>query len=153
MRRFLRGAGIGLAWLLGLVLVAGAGLYINGARRLQRHYDVRVELVAIPTDSASLALSAASHRSSTSLCGVHNVRSTHLQWTRDQLVTTIRTGVRPDGYKLNTDVMPNEIFHSMTDDELGAIWAYLGSLGAGSAPRAQPSPPARRLQHFRLRHT
>lgn len=51
-------------------------------------------------------------------------------WTRDQFLTTIRTGVRPDGYVLDTAVMPVEIFRNMTDDELSAIFAFLGSLGA-----------------------
>ncbi len=300
MRRFLKWAGIGLASLLGLVLVAGVGLYTKGARRLQRHYDVRVEPVAIPTDSASLArgehlahavtLCAACHREDLSgglifeaphiasiyapnltagrgglgatladpdyvrairhgvsptgrglmvmhADAFHNLGARDLgdiiayvksvppvdnevpplqtaplgrvmialglfdnatmpllpvevinhdqpfteppaegvtreyggylvsiagcrlchgpnltgappiqegnppgpniaahaapgAWTRDQFVTTIRTGVRPDGYKLNTDVMPIEIFHNMTDEELGAIWAFLGSFSA-----------------------
>jgi cytochrome c5 len=50
-------------------------------------------------------------------------------WTLEQFISTIRTGVVPDGRVLNADVMPWQEYAGMTDEELQAIWLYLGALG------------------------
>ncbi len=52
-------------------------------------------------------------------------------WTRDQFITTIRTGVDPSGHALST-VMPWKVFRNMDDDELGGIFEYLHGLPAAS---------------------
>lgn len=49
-------------------------------------------------------------------------------WTEQQFIDTIRSGVTPEGRTLNADAMPFEYYGKMTDQELQAIWAYLGSL-------------------------
>ena len=49
-------------------------------------------------------------------------------WSEEQFVTTIRTGVTPYGRELEQDFMPWDIYANMTDDELAAIWRYIGSL-------------------------
>jgi cytochrome c553 len=49
-------------------------------------------------------------------------------WSAEEFISTIRTGVTPLGRALNPDAMPWEFYGKMTDDELGAIWAYIGSL-------------------------
>lgn len=51
-------------------------------------------------------------------------------WTEADFVTVIRTGVTPTGRELQSDFMPWKDFANFTDAELGAIWAYLGSLEA-----------------------
>lgn len=49
-------------------------------------------------------------------------------WTEEQIVTAIRTGVRPDGRQL-AEVMPYKLWYSqLTDDDAMAIAKYLKSL-------------------------
>ena len=48
-------------------------------------------------------------------------------WSEEDFITTLRTGIKPDGYPLN-EFMPWEYFGRMTDDELRAVWMYLQSL-------------------------
>lgn len=48
-------------------------------------------------------------------------------WTRDQFLTTIRSGKDPGGHQLN-DSMPWRTFARLDDDEIGAVYAYLMSL-------------------------
>lgn len=52
------------------------------------------------------------------------------QWSLDQFRMAIRTGIRPSGEPLNPEYMPWRDYH-MTDEELEAIWLYLGSLPQG----------------------
>ncbi len=51
-------------------------------------------------------------------------------WTEDDFLTTLRTGVTPLGDRLNPELMPWERISQMTDDELRAIWLYLLTLTA-----------------------
>jgi len=46
------------------------------------------------------------------------------QWTKEQFLTAMRQGKRPDGRTLNT-FMPWKAFSTMTDVELDALWAFL----------------------------
>jgi mono/diheme cytochrome c family protein len=57
-------------------------------------------------------------------------------WTPAQIVTAIRTGVRPDGRKL-VPIMPWMDFANLTDADANAIAAYLKSL----RPIMNPVPP------------
>lgn len=62
----------------------------------------------------------------------------HLRnWTQEQFVTAIRTGVTPEGKALS-GYMPWTSFRQMTDDELAALWMYLHGLPAhaSTAPKA-----------------
>ncbi len=52
------------------------------------------------------------------------------QWSEEQFVVTIRTGVTPSGNELDDEFMQWENFREMTDDELKALWLYLTSLPA-----------------------
>ena len=49
-------------------------------------------------------------------------------WTRDQFIDTLRTGVDPDGHVLNNQLMPWQNIGRMDDDELAAVYAYLTQL-------------------------
>jgi mono/diheme cytochrome c family protein len=49
-------------------------------------------------------------------------------WTQEQFITTLRTGVDPDGHKLNDKLMPWPSFGRMDDDELAAVYAYITGL-------------------------
>jgi tetrahydromethanopterin S-methyltransferase subunit G len=59
MKRILRWIGIVFGVLVGLVVLAVAGVYAVTEARINRTYDIRVEEVPIPTDAdASLTASA-----------------------------------------------------------------------------------------------
>jgi mono/diheme cytochrome c family protein len=49
-------------------------------------------------------------------------------WSEMDLIKTLRTGITPTGRILNPDFMFWLRFRLMTDDEIKAIWLYLGSL-------------------------
>lgn len=49
------------------------------------------------------------------------------QWSREDFVRVMRTGVRPDGRALHP-MMPWREFGTMTDTELDALWAHFGTL-------------------------
>jgi mono/diheme cytochrome c family protein len=52
------------------------------------------------------------------------------EWSEEDFIRTMRTGVAPDGEMLDEDDMPWPTFAKMTDTELRAIWLYLLSLPA-----------------------
>lgn len=52
------------------------------------------------------------------------------EWNEADFIKTIRTGMNPDGVILNPEFMPWPNFIQMTDEDLGALWAYLSSLPA-----------------------
>jgi cytochrome c5 len=51
-------------------------------------------------------------------------------WTQAQFATVLRTGVTPDGRKLDPYYMPWSAFQGMTDPEIQALWDYLRALPA-----------------------
>ncbi len=51
-------------------------------------------------------------------------------WTRPQFERALRTGVRPAGARLDSEVMPWSATRHMTDDEIAGLHAYLGTLGS-----------------------
>lgn len=57
-------------------------------------------------------------------------------WSEEDIVTAIRTGVRPDGRQL-VPVMPWPSYATLTDDDARAIAAYLKSL----PPVTHAAPP------------
>jgi hypothetical protein len=42
----------------------------------------------------------------------------------------MRTGTTPNGRALDPEHMPWNVYGGMTDDELAAIWRYIGSVAA-----------------------
>jgi mono/diheme cytochrome c family protein len=51
------------------------------------------------------------------------------RWTREEFLTTIRTGRDPNGYNLRPDLMPwQEFSAAYSDGELGALYDYLHQL-------------------------
>ena len=57
-------------------------------------------------------------------------------WTEEDFVQLMRTGLRPDGTLVDS-LMPWHVFRRMTDEELSAMWSYLESL----PPSASTAPP------------
>jgi mono/diheme cytochrome c family protein len=49
-------------------------------------------------------------------------------WTEKGFMNTLRTGITPDGRDVRAEYMPWGSYQHMTDEELGAVWVYLGSL-------------------------
>jgi mono/diheme cytochrome c family protein len=49
-------------------------------------------------------------------------------WTEEDFIQTLRTGITPDGHELDNEWMPWPIVGQMTDEELQAIWLFLQSL-------------------------
>ena len=49
-------------------------------------------------------------------------------WTEEDFLMAMRTGVTPDGRHLNPDFMPWRSFGKFDDDELRGLWIYLESL-------------------------
>jgi mono/diheme cytochrome c family protein len=57
-------------------------------------------------------------------------------WTEEQFITTLRTGVDPNGHALNNQ-MPWQNIGRMNDEELAAVYAYITSLPALVAQQAK----------------
>ncbi len=68
-------------------------------------------------------------------------------WTADQIVTAIRTGVRPDGRVLSA-AMPWRSFAALTDKDAKAIAAYLKSLKPMSRKVPGPFGPSEKATSF-----
>jgi cytochrome c5 len=49
-------------------------------------------------------------------------------WTESGFMETLRTGKTPEGRAIRGEYMPWRSYRFMTDDELRAVWVYLGSL-------------------------
>jgi mono/diheme cytochrome c family protein len=49
-------------------------------------------------------------------------------WSQEQFANVVRTGVTPSGRTLEPEFMPWDIFATMTDEELTALWLYLQTL-------------------------
>jgi mono/diheme cytochrome c family protein len=49
-------------------------------------------------------------------------------WTKEQFITTLRTGVDPNGHALNGKLMPWQNIGRMDDEELAAVYAYITGL-------------------------
>jgi len=152
MRKILKWIGIVLGSLIGLLMLTFAVLYIIGTvkwNRLHGKYDVPVETITIPTDQASIArgehiatirmcrechmdnLSGQSDRAPglitlsipnlTPGAGGVGATNTDKDWVR-----AIRHGVGYDGRGLV--LMPSKIWYYLSDEDLGALIAYLKNL-------------------------
>ena len=60
------------------------------------------------------------------------------KWTQEQFITTLRTGVDPNGHALNNQLMPWKNIGRMDDDELAAIYVYVTSLPIRVAAQRTP---------------
>ena len=49
-------------------------------------------------------------------------------WSEQEFISTLRTGVTPYGTKLDEELMPWDLYANLTDDELSAMWLYIGSI-------------------------
>ena len=153
IRNILKWIGIVLGSLIGLLILAFVILYTIGSVKWNRIrgniYDVPVETIRIPADQASIA--RGEHIATIRLCrqchtddlsgqfnaapimftltfpnltpGAGGVGATN---TDEDWVRAIRHGVGHDGRGLA--LMPSAIFYYLSDEDLGALIAYLKSL-------------------------
>lgn len=148
--RALRWIGIALGSLLTLILIVLGGIYALSQRRIDHRYDVAGHEVLVPEDSAAVAhgehvayvrgclgchgegLAGASFIDVPVVARLHAANLTRGQggvaaayasstdWER-----SIRQGVAPDGRALL--FMPAHEFYPLSDDDLGALIAYIRS--------------------------
>ncbi len=151
MKKVFRIIGIVLGSIIGLILVAGMVLYFIGTTRLNRMYDIQVENVPIPTDQRSIARGRHLAEAVTvcQVCHGDQLQGTVIE-DQPMLVTltapnltsgqggvgdslndadfvrAIRHGVGPDSRGLI--VMHSDIFHNLSEQDLGAVIAYVKSV-------------------------
>lgn len=63
------------------------------------------------------------------------------KWTPEDFAQAIRGGTRPDGTVLKP-VMPWIMLRALTDEDLGAVWAYLRTISPVRNPVPADRPPA-----------
>src|SRR5512138_773206 len=150
-RRILTWVGRAAAVVLGLALVGAGVVYGASERRLRTTYDTTVDAVPVPTDQASVArgehlvravldctlchgddLGGSVYSSSAAIGTVAGPNLTHgkgglaADYGDLDYVRAIRRGVRRDGRSLI--VMPSEVFTHVSQEDLGAVLAYLRQL-------------------------
>jgi len=148
MHRLLRISGFAAAGLAVLALSGSAGVYGISARKLTKTYDVPPVSLAIPTDEAALERGRHLVNSLTSCQECHGldlggtvvvepgpmgfVAAANLtsgsggigaDYTVEDWVRAIRYGLRRDGTSLF--IMPSESYAKVSDEDLGAMIAYL----------------------------
>jgi cytochrome c553 len=152
IRKVLKWIGIVLGSLIGLLVLAFAVLYIIGSvkwNKLHGKYEVPIETIPIPTEQASIV--RGEHIATIRMCrhchidnlsgqtagvpilitlsvpnltsGAGGVGDTN---TDEDWVRAIRHGVGHDGEGLV--LMPSRIWYYLSDEDLGALIAYLKSL-------------------------
>jgi len=150
MRKILKWAGAIAGGLIILVLVAVGIVYMWSEARFNKTYDVTVSAVSIPTDSESIAYGE--HIARIRGCkGCHGEQlsgdieaddpmvgviananltggegSEVINYSDEDWVRSIRHGVGPDGKPLI--IMPSQLHNVMSDEDLGALLAYIRSL-------------------------
>jgi cytochrome c553 len=152
IRKILKWIGIVLGSLIGLLVIAFAILYVIGTGRwnkLHGKYAVPVETINIPTDQASIE--RGKHVATIRMCGHCHTETLSGQFdavpimitltvpnltagaggvgatnTDEDWVRAIRHGVGYDGRGLV--LMPSATWYHLSDEDLGALIAYLKSL-------------------------
>ena len=169
MKRALKFLGYTLGVIVLLLLVGVASVYALSTRRLNRSYRVAVKPVTIPTDEASILRGR--HIAQTRGCvdchgkdlagnkviddpAIGLMHGTNLTggrgsvtqtFTNDDWVRAIRHGVAKDGHALV--LMPSIEFAHFSNDDLGALIAYLKTVSAVDRDRVpiKVGPVARAL--------
>lgn len=156
MRTALKWVGRGVLAVFLLLVVAAGVVYALSERMIRQTYDVPAAAIPIPTDSAAIAEGERLARTRGCYNGCHGeaaegglfiedrllgsidapdlTRAVHTL-TDEQLVRVIRLGVRADGSSVF--VMPSADFYHLSDEDLGAIVAYLRSLPRTDGPETR----------------
>jgi mono/diheme cytochrome c family protein len=163
MKKGLKWIGIVVGGLLGLLVLVIIAANVLAAARMNRQYDVAAQMVPIPSDEASLArgkhlvevVSTCSGCHGPDLSGtsflddpaIGSLAASNLTsgrggvgtfYTDADWVRALTHGVAPDGRMLL--IMPSQNFRHYSDEDLGAMIAYLKSV-----PPVDREFPDRRL--------
>jgi cytochrome c553 len=150
MLKVLKWIGIGLAVLVGLILIAALVLYFKGGAQLNKTRQIQPPAISIPVDEASLArgehlvnltcrschgadLSGTAVFADPTIGMIYapNISGIGERLTDEQLVLAIRHGIGQDGQQLV--IMPSEAFINFSAEDLGAVIAYLKTVpGVGT---------------------
>jgi len=151
MKRILKWAGIGLAALAAILVVAAAVLYFKGGSRLNAIHDIQIPPVAIPTDSAALARG---HYLAEAVMLCHDCHGADLEghvifddpsiatiyasnlttgrggvgaeYSDVDFVRAIRHGINRSGRGLM--IMHSDAFHNLDEGDLAAVVAHVKSV-------------------------
>jgi mono/diheme cytochrome c family protein len=147
MKATLKWVGIAVGALFGLLILVMLGLYGMGQARLNKKYDVHVQMVAIPNDAESLAegkrifqyrgceachgedLQGLVYMDNPALGQVITPNLTSgkggigNERTDEDLIRAIKHGIRPDGTPLL--FMPSTEFYFLSDADLSKVLAYI----------------------------
>ena len=156
MRGILKWLGIGLGALVILALGAVAVIYIASERMVRKTYDLPLSSIALPTDSFALAEGQRLATVRGCYNGCHgerldggvlidrpllarlvapNLTRVVAQYTDAELERVIRHGVRREGK--STLGMPSSMFYHLSDEDLGAIIAFLRSAPVTEGPSTE----------------
>lgn len=143
MKRILKWLGIGIGSVAALALCAAAYLFIASQRVVARTYDVPLSTFNAPSDAQSV-------RKGERLATIHGCNNCHgknltgtdmfdkpgiahitapnltalvKDYTDAELERLIRHGIKSDGR--STWIMPSSMYAHLTDEDLGAITAYV----------------------------
>lgn len=149
MKKALKWIGMVLGALVGLVIVVAVALYVSTTVRLNKTYNVQAEAVRLPTDCASLErgkrlaeiyctgchgdnLSGTAFFNDPSLGTIHAPNLTAGtggaggEFNDANWVLALRHGINPETKPLL--IMPSKELYYLSDDDLGAIIAYVKSV-------------------------
>jgi cytochrome c553 len=151
MKKVLKWIGIVLGSLAALLLVAAVVLFVLGSKRLNKTYDLQPEAIVIPTDEAAIARGRHLVEVLTLCDGCHGEQLDGDAFEDEPMIATfyapnltsgrgglgatysdadyvkaIRHGVNPEGRGLL--IMHSDVYHNLSQQDLGAIIAYLKSV-------------------------
>jgi mono/diheme cytochrome c family protein len=162
MRNVLKWVGIILGGLVVLIVLAALVLYVRGGQTLGQKFNTPTESFAIPTSAEAVARGQYLMSSTTACAECHGANLGGVEFINDGMIgqlwtpnltagqggvgasytdadweRSIRHGVRPSGQALF--IMPSHHFTHMSDEDLGAVLAYLKTF----PPVDQAIPPRR----------
>jgi mono/diheme cytochrome c family protein len=157
MRKVLKWVGIGIGVLVGVVIAAAAFLYFMGGARLSQTRQVQPSAITIPTDEDSITRGEHLVKAACSSCHAEDLSGTSFiadpaigtiyaanisglgeRHTDEELVLAIRNGIGTGGRQLV--IMPADSFIHFSEEDLGAIVAYLKTV-----PRTGEDTPEPKL--------
>ena len=145
VRRILKWSGWTLLGLLSLVLLGTLSIHITMGRDLAATFAVDGELIAVPSDAASIEEGRRQAQLRGCFQGCHgrvaegavmlrlfdgtrvvapNLGHIASRYSVEELERAIRRGVRPDGTSV-LRIMPSEMLSTLSDEDLGMIIAWL----------------------------
>lgn len=155
-RKILKWSGISIGSIIGLALLCTTGVYIVIGADLARTFDVPLTAVPIPADAAGIDEGQRLARTRGCYNGCHgdtvtgdvffelpdgsvlvspDLAAAAKKYSAAELERIIRHGVRPDGTSVLL-AMPSEMFHSLSEEDVGSIIGFLQS----QMPREEPLP-------------